>query len=81
MAISEVRHIQRGTPNRTAMPRPMVMIGYSRHRLNRPEVSITVPRGVLETLPERARRWLRLNPVVDQLPESGAVESYRQFAY
>jgi len=25
--------------------------------------------------------WLRLNPVVAQLPESGAVESYRQFAY
>lgn len=79
--IRDVRHIHRGTPNRTAAPRPMVVIGYSRRWLNRPEVSITVPRAGLEALPERARRWLRLNPVVDRLPEAEAVESYRQFAY
>lgn len=79
--IRDVRHIHRGTPNRTETPRPMVVIGYSRRWLNRPEVSITVPRPVLEALPERAKRWLRLNPVVDRLEESEKVESYRTFAY
>lgn len=81
VVIRDVRHIHRGTPNRAPTPRPMVVIGYSRRWLNRPEVSITVPRAVLEALPERARRWLRLNPVVDRLPETEAAESYRQFAY
>jgi hypothetical protein len=82
VVIRDVRHIHRGTPNRTAEPRPMVVIGYSRRWLNRPEVSITVPRPVLEALPERARRWLRLNPVVDRLEDAGEkVESYRAFAY
>jgi hypothetical protein len=79
--IRDVRHIHRGTPNHTTTPRPMVVIGYSRRWLNRPEVEITVPRAVLQGLPERAQRWLRLNPVVEQLPEAEAVESYRQFAY
>lgn len=79
--IRDVRHIHRGTPNRTSTPRPMVVIGYSRRWLNRPEVSITVPRAVLESLPERARRWLRLNPVVERLEPADKVESYRTFAY
>jgi hypothetical protein len=81
VVIRDVRHIHRGTPNRSDTPRPMVVIGYSRRWLNRPEVNITVPRAVLEGLPERAQRWLRLNPVVDQLPDAEALESYRVFAY
>ena len=80
--IRDVRHIHRGTPNRTATPRPMVVIGYSRRWLHRPEVNIRVPADVLATLPERARRWLRFNPVFES-PEDAArqQESYRAFAY
>jgi hypothetical protein len=80
--IRDVRHIHRGTPNPSATPRPMVVIGYSRRWLNRPEVQIRVPRPVLDTLPERARRWLRFNPVFDTVAEAIAgEETYREFAY
>ncbi len=80
--IRDVRHIHRGTPNRTDTPRPMVVVGYSRRWLHRPEVEIRVPRSVLEALPERARRWLRFNPVFDTVEAAAqAEESYRAFAY
>lgn len=80
--IRDVRHIHRGTPNRSAIPRPMVVIGYSRRWLFRPEVSIRVPAEVLVSLPERARRWLRFNPVFDTKAEAARQEeSYRAFAY
>ena len=78
--IRDVRHIHRGTPNPSAQPRPMVVIGYSRRWLFRPEVQITVPKATLERMPERARKWLRFNPVVDNL-DAAAGESYREFAY
>lgn len=82
VVIRDVRHVHRGTPNATDAPRPMVVIGYSRRWLNRPEVEIRVPRPVLEGLPERARRWLRLNPVFDTVEAARADgESYREFAY
>src|SRR5215211_5421779 len=54
--IRDVRGLHRGTPNRRQTPRPMVVIGYSRRWLHRPEVSIRVPRGALDTLSARARR-------------------------
>jgi ectoine hydroxylase-related dioxygenase (phytanoyl-CoA dioxygenase family) len=80
--IRDVRHIHRGTPNPSDTPRPMVVIGYSRRWLYRPEVQIRVPRETLEKLPERARRWLRFNPVFDTVEEaSDEKESYRVFAY
>jgi len=80
--IRDVRHIHRGTPNRTGTPRPMVVIGYSRRWLFRPEVSIRVPAEVLVGLPERARRWLRHNPVFETKAEAARQdESYRAFAY
>jgi ectoine hydroxylase-related dioxygenase (phytanoyl-CoA dioxygenase family) len=80
--IRDVRHIHRGTPNHTDQPRPMVVIGYSRRWLHRPEVNIRVPRPVLENLPERARRWLRFNPVFDTIEAAATQEeSYRAFAY
>ncbi|MDB5461232.1 MAG: hypothetical protein JWO72_2973 [Caulobacteraceae bacterium] len=80
--IRDVRHIHRGTPNPSDIPRPMVVIGYSRRWLYRPEVNIRVPRPVLEGLPERARRQLRFNPVFETVEEAGlAGESYRLFAY
>jgi ectoine hydroxylase-related dioxygenase (phytanoyl-CoA dioxygenase family) len=80
--IRDVRHIHRGTPNLTGTPRPMVVIGYSRRWLFRPEVQIRVPAGTLARMPERARRWLRFNPVFDTVEEAEAAEeSYRLFAY
>lgn len=80
--IRDVRHIHRGTPNPSDRPRPMVVIGYSRRWLFRPEVNIRVPREVLAGLPERAQRQLRFNPVFDTVEEAAqARESYRVFAY
>jgi ectoine hydroxylase-related dioxygenase (phytanoyl-CoA dioxygenase family) len=78
--IRDVRGLHRGTPNRTREPRPMVVLGYSRRWLLRPEVSIRVPRAALERLSERARRLLRFNPVVDKLGDEGE-EVYQSFAY
>jgi ectoine hydroxylase-related dioxygenase (phytanoyl-CoA dioxygenase family) len=78
--IRDVRGLHRGTPNRTSEPRPMVVLGYGRRWLFRPEVSIRVPRAALETLSERARRLLRFNPVVESLDEGGE-EVYQSFAY
>ena len=80
--IRDVRHIHRGTPNRTHTPRPMVVIGYSRRWLFRPEVNIRIPAPVLAAMPARAQRWLRFNPVFATAEEAAMpVESYRAFAY
>jgi hypothetical protein len=78
--IRDVRGLHRGTPNRTREPRPMVVLGYSRRWLLRPEVSIRVPRAALETLSERARQLLRFNPVVESVGDEGE-EIYQSFAY
>ena len=79
--IRDVRGLHRGTPNRTETPRPMVVIGYSRRWLFRPEVSIRVPRATLETLSERARSLLRFNPIVESVDEIPDTEIYQSFAY
>jgi ectoine hydroxylase-related dioxygenase (phytanoyl-CoA dioxygenase family) len=80
--IRDVRHIHRGTPNPSGIPRPMVVIGYSRRWLYRPEVNIRVPREVLKALPKRAQKQLRFNPVFDTVEEATRPgESYRVFAY
>src|SRR3954470_8690275 len=57
--IRDVRHLHRGTPNRTDTPRPMVVIGYSRKWLHRPEVQIRIPREALDKLSPRAKWMLR----------------------
>lgn len=79
--IRDVRGLHRGTPNYTDKPRPMVVIGYSRRWLFRPEVSINVPQAALETLSERGRRLLRFNPTVESLEDKPATEVYQSFAY
>jgi ectoine hydroxylase-related dioxygenase (phytanoyl-CoA dioxygenase family) len=80
--IRDVRHIHRGTPNLSTTPRPMVVIGYSRRWLFRPEVDIRVPAEVLAGLPARAQRWLRFNPMFATRAEAAQrQESYRVFAY
>lgn len=78
--VRDVRGLHRGTPNLTGVPRPMVVLGYSRRWLFRPEVRILVPRAVHETLSERARFLLRFNPVVDSIGDDGG-EIYQSFAY
>ncbi|MDT7543103.1 MAG: hypothetical protein QOE33_3007 [Acidobacteriota bacterium] len=78
--IRDVRALHRGTPNRTDAPRPMVVLGYSRRWLYRPEVSIRVPRAVWLSLSARARFLLRFNPLVDDNDDSGE-EVYQAFAY
>ena len=79
--IRDVRGLHRGTPNKTESARPMVVIGYSRRWLFRPEVSIRVPRAALANLSERARKLLRFNPVVESLDEQPDTEIYQSFAY
>jgi ectoine hydroxylase-related dioxygenase (phytanoyl-CoA dioxygenase family) len=79
--IRDVRGLHRGTPNTTREPRPMVVIGYSRRWLFRPEVSIRIPRAALNTLSERARRLLRFNPIIESLDEQPETEIYQSFAY
>ena len=77
--IRDVRGLHRGTPNRTDEPRPMVVIGFSRRWLNRPEVSIDIPRAEVARLSERARALLRYNPIVDHAHLGE--EAYQAFAY
>ena len=79
--IRDVRHLHRGTPNRTDIPRPMVVIGYSRRWLFRPEVDIKIPRASYDTLSERAKFWLRFNPVIESLDQLEQTEKYQSFAY
>lgn len=79
--IRDVRGLHRGTPNRTPEPRPMVVLGYSRRWLFRPEVSIRVPRAALPTLSERARFMLRFSPIVESLDDLPDTEIYQAFAY
>lgn len=79
--IRDVRGLHRGTPNNTDVPRPMVVIGYSRRWLFRPEVSIRIAKDVKAKLSERARHMLRFNPVVDSLEDRDETEVYQAFAY
>jgi ectoine hydroxylase-related dioxygenase (phytanoyl-CoA dioxygenase family) len=79
--IRDVRGLHRGTPNRTNNPRPMVVLGYSRRWLFRPEVSIRVPRATLDTLSPRARSLLRFNRIIESLDEDTGTEIYQSFAY
>jgi len=81
VVIRDVRHLHRGTPNRSTQARPMVVVGYSRGWLLRPEVSIRVPRSVHAGLSKRARALLRHNPVVDDADALLPDEPYREFAY
>lgn len=79
--IRDVRGLHRGTPNYTSIPRPMVVIGYSRRWLYRPEVSINIPHAAWDKLSDRARNLLRFNPVVESLEHQPEVEVYQAFAY
>jgi ectoine hydroxylase-related dioxygenase (phytanoyl-CoA dioxygenase family) len=74
--IRDVRTLHRGTPNRTDRRRTMVVVGYNRARHLRPQLRIFVPRAALEAASTRARRLLRLNPVVERLEDAPPQETY-----
>jgi hypothetical protein len=71
--------LHRGTPNRTAEGRPMVVIGYVMRWLNTPTVELRVPRREHEAMPKRLRSLLRCQ-VVDDLTAI-PVETYVEFQY
>lgn len=81
LMIRDVRGLHRGSPNRTDEPRPMVVIGYSRRWLFRPEVSIRIPRAVWENLSDKSKHLLRYNLRVETLSEIDRAEIYQSFAY
>jgi phytanoyl-CoA dioxygenase PhyH len=81
LMIRDVRQVHRGTPNRTDSPRPMVVIGYSRRWLHRPEVEIRVPQSTYASMSERGKRLVRFNPIVTDDAVDVGEESYRNFAY
>lgn len=79
--IRDVRGLHRGTPNKTSEPRPMVVIGYSRKWLFRPEVNIQIPRAQYNRLSERGKKLLRFNPVIETLADAPKTEIYQAYAY
>ncbi len=79
--IRDVRGLHRGTPNTTDEPRPMVVIGYSRRWLFRPEVAIHLTRAAVAGSSERARRLLRYNQIVESLDQAPSGEAYRSFLF
>jgi hypothetical protein len=62
--IRDVRGLHRGTPNLTPEPREMVVIGYSRAWLRRPEVGIRVKRSLFDSLDVEGQSLLRFENVV-----------------
>lgn len=79
--IRDVRGLHRGTPNTTDSARPMIVIGYSRRWLFRPEVAVRVARSVWNELTDDQRYLLRFNPIVDDSEASVENEVYRTFAF
>jgi len=80
--VRDVRHIHRGTPNTTDVPRPMIVVGYSRRWLYRPEVNIRIPKEEFEKLTPFGKHLLRSNPVVADVKAAMADgEIYQSFAY
>jgi hypothetical protein len=79
--IRDVRAVHRGTPNITDEPRPMVVLGYSRRWLHRPEVNIRIPQSSWDQLSPTGKKLLRFNPVVPDDQALAGSESYRVFAY
>eukprot|EP01102_Stenamoeba_stenopodia_P002752 TRINITY_DN12613_c0_g1_i1.p1 TRINITY_DN12613_c0_g1~~TRINITY_DN12613_c0_g1_i1.p1 ORF type:complete len:285 (-),score=67.92 TRINITY_DN12613_c0_g1_i1:95-949(-) len=80
--IRDVRGLHRGTENKTDIPRPMCVIGYSRKWLHRPEVDVQIPKNVFDTLSARAKHMLRFERIVAPQTEVKPVEEiYESFAF
>jgi len=63
--IRDVRGLHRGTPNFSDSPREMIVLGYSRAWLRRPEVGLRVKRSLYESLDDEGRMLLRFEHIVD----------------
>lgn len=78
--IRDVRCLHRGTPNVTPQPRAMIVMGFSRKWLRRPEVGLRIPRSLYNRLDAQSRHMLRFEPVVSDdevtLSSYSGVESY-----
>jgi hypothetical protein len=74
--IRDVRALHRGTPNRTDIPRPLVVVGYNRVEHLRPQLRILIPREAKAQLSPQGTQLLRLNPVVASLDEITSEETY-----
>ena len=74
--VRDVRGLHRGTPNRTSVPRPMVVVGYNRRQHKRPQLKINVPREQWDQLSERGRKLLDINPIVESLEKADITEAY-----
>jgi hypothetical protein len=79
VAIRSPYALHRGTPNRSATPRPMVVMGYVMHWLHTAKVDLEVPRSFHDSLPAETRALLRCK-IVDRISEENA-ESYVDFKY
>jgi hypothetical protein len=62
--VRDVRGLHRGTPNLSEEPREMVVVGYSRSWLRRPEVGIRVKQSLYDGLDEVGRSLLRFEDIV-----------------
>lgn len=78
--IRDVRGLHRGTPNKTDVPRPMVVIGYSRRWMYRPEVGIKVLKKDYEKLSYTGQKLLRFESKVDKI-DPYEEEPYDDFAF
>lgn len=76
--IRDVRGLHRGTPNTQDTPRPMIVVGYSRRWLRRPEVGVKVPHSLYDELSPQAKHLLRFEPVVpdEEVSKYDGVEKY-----
>ena len=77
--IRDVRCLHRGTPNLTTQPRPMMVIGYSRKWLRRPEVGLDIPQSIYDSLNEKSRFMVRFERVVpddDKCLQYNGMERY-----
>src|SRR5687768_13622064 len=63
VAIRSPYALHRGTPNRTPLPRPMVVMGYVMHWLHTAKVDLEVPRETYAAFPEDVRALLRCKVV------------------
>jgi hypothetical protein len=79
--IRDVRGLHRGTPNATDNARPMIVIGYSRRWLFRPEVCVRIGQSAWDELTADLRYLLRFNPVISDAEAAIEEERYRSFAF
>jgi ectoine hydroxylase-related dioxygenase (phytanoyl-CoA dioxygenase family) len=71
--------LHRGTPNRSQVARPMVVMGYVMHWLHTAKVDLQVDRNTFSKLPVKLQKMLRCQ-IVEELPDFKP-ETYIDFTY